>query len=104
MAFAKVLRDVQTGEAPVVSYWKQTLIASDNRIAALASDVSTYTFARPAQGGEVTVTAELRFRRLFQAEMEVRSWNSPDIVMEEARAELAVSPGWSVYLPLVATD
>jgi len=32
-AFAKVLRDVETGESLVVSYWKQALIVSDNRIA-----------------------------------------------------------------------
>jgi len=69
-AFAKVLRDVETGESPVVSYWKQALIVSDNRIPALVSDTSVYTFTAPAAGGPVTVTAELRFRRAFQAVMD----------------------------------
>ena len=81
-AFAKVLRDAQTGEQPVVSYWKQSFIVSDNRLPALGNDRSTYTFALPSGGGAVTVTAELRFRRIFQAVMEAKGWNEPDVVME----------------------
>jgi hypothetical protein len=91
-AFAKVLRDVQSGEAPVVSYWKQALIASDNRIPALGSDRSAYTFAAPPAGGAVTVTAELRFRRTFQAVMETKGWNEPDIVMEQAYTTIGITP------------
>ena len=100
-AFAKVLRDVETGESPVVSYWKQALIVSDNRIPALVSDTSVYTFTAPAAGGPVTVTAELRFRRAFQAVMDDKGWDTPDIVMEEAQATLAVQPWWDLFLPLV---
>ena len=37
IAFAQVLRDVITGESPVVSYWKQALMESENRIRALES-------------------------------------------------------------------
>ena len=33
-----------------MSYWKQALIVSDNRIPALGSDTSHYTFAAPAGG------------------------------------------------------
>jgi hypothetical protein len=101
-AFAKVLRDVSTGESPVVSYWKQTQIASDNRIPAMESDVSVYSFALPpAAGGLVTVTAELRFRRIPQPVMDAKGWTTPDIVMEEARATLYAVPTWSIFLPLV---
>ena len=100
-AFAKVLRDVETGESPVVSYWKQALIVSDNRIPAMDSDTSVYTFAAPVTGGPVTVTAELRFRRAFQAVMDAKGWETPDIVMEEAQATLSVQPWWDVFLPLV---
>jgi len=100
-AYAKVLRDVATGEAPVVSYWKQTQIVSDNRIAALESDASTYTFAAPRAGGTVTVTAELRFRRVFQEVADARGWDVPDIVMEEQETVLVAAPWWAVYLPLV---
>jgi hypothetical protein len=83
-----VLRDVQTGEEPVVSYWKQALIASDNRIPAMGSDRTAYTFAAPPGGGPVTVTAELCFRRTFQAVMDAKGWHEPDIVMEYERLVL----------------
>ena len=87
-AFAKVLRDVLTGEMPVVSYWKQALIDSDNRIPAMGRDTSLHTFAAPAGGGPVTVAAELRFRRTFQAVMDAKGWDSPDIVMEMVEVTL----------------
>ncbi len=103
-AFAKVLRDVETGESPVVSYWKQALIVEDNRIPAMGSDTSVYTFAAPVAGGPVTVTAELRFRRAFQAVMDARGWDTPDIVMEEAQTTLSVQPWWNVFLPLVIRE
>jgi hypothetical protein len=100
-AFAKVLQDVETGEAPVVSYWKQALIVSDNRIPAMASDVSTYAFAAPEAGDQVTVTVDLRFRRAFQGVMDPRGWESPDIPMESAVVSVSLRPTWQVLLPCV---
>lgn len=100
-AFAKVLRDAATGESPVVSYWKQALIVSDNRIPALEDDTSIYTFAAPAAGSPVTVTAELRFRRAFQSVMDAKGWDVPDIVMEETQTTFSVQPWWTCHLPLV---
>ena len=100
-AFAKVLRDVETGESPVVSYWKQALIVSDNRIPAFESDTSAYTFAAPRSGGAITVTAELRFRRAFQDVLDVKGWDTPDIVMERETVTMAVTPVRRLYLPLV---
>ena len=91
-AFAKVLRDVATGESPVVSYWKQALIISDNRIPAMGSHTSVYAFAAPVAGGPVTVTAELRFRRAFQSLMEARGWSTPDVVMEQRQVVLPAEP------------
>jgi hypothetical protein len=99
-AFAKVLRDVISGESPVVSYWKQTLVASDNRVPALGSDTSAYTFAALAAGGPVTVSVELRFRRVFQAVMEAKGWDTPDILMETAYVELATQAHWDLWLPV----
>jgi len=99
--FAKVLRDVESGESPVVSYWKQALIVSDNRIPALEDDTSDYAFAVPATGGPVTVTAELRFRRAFQAMMDSKGWATPDVVMEEAQIGLSTASWWDTFLPLV---
>ena len=99
--FAKVLRDVQTGESPVVSYWKQTLIASDNRLPTLGSDRSTYRFAVPSTGGHVSIAAQLLFRRAPWSILETKDWDRPDIVMEESRVTLTATPYWSLYLPLV---
>jgi hypothetical protein len=82
-AFAKVLRDVMTGQKPVVTYWKQTLIDSDNRLAAEAADVSEYRFAAPAGGGSAEIRAQLLFRRVFDDVRAERGWDIPDILMEE---------------------
>jgi hypothetical protein len=100
-AFAKVLRDVETGKVPVVTYWKQALIVSDNRIPAMGSDVSRYAFTAPVTGGQVTVTAELRFRRAFQDVMDRRGWDTPDVMMESAERSLPLRPWWGVYLPCI---
>ena len=100
-AFAKVLRDLESGEAPVVSYWKQALIESDNRIAAMESDVSSYCFAAPVVGGAVTVTAELRFRRAFQDVMDEHGWDTPDIVMEDREIAFSVGPSRALYFPTI---
>jgi hypothetical protein len=100
-AYAKVLRDVATGQAPVVSYWKQALIASDNRIPAMGGDTSRYGFALLQAHGAVTVTAELRFRRAFQALMDARGWDKSDIVMERRTSVLESRPEREIYLPLV---
>lgn len=91
VAYAKVLRDVETGESPVVNYWKQTLIESDNRIAALETDWSTYRFQ--SAEGTITVRAVVLFRRLFQELAEAKDWNMPDILMEEAEVSIPIPLG-----------
>jgi hypothetical protein len=90
-AYAKILRDVATGELPVVSYWKRSQIVSDNRIPAYGSDVSRYTFVASQTGSAVKVTARLIFRRLFQATAKAKGWDAPDIVMAEAETRLNLS-------------
>ena len=99
--FAKILQDVATGAAPVVSYWKQTHIISDTRIAAVDSDSSLYTFALSSSGGPITITAELRFRRTFQAVIDAKGWDTPDVVMEETLVVLTALDSHRLYLPLV---
>lgn len=81
VGFAKVLRDVATGDAPVISYWKQALIESDNRIAALEADVSTYAFQ--ADGSPATVTARIYFRRLYEPIADRYGWDLGEVEMEE---------------------
>ena len=101
-AYAKVLRDALSGAYPVASYWRQTFILSDNRIPAMGSDTTIYTFALPQGGGLVTVSAELLFRRMFQAEMLSRGWNSPDILLETAQLSVITPPWWTVFLPVMS--
>jgi hypothetical protein len=100
-AFAKILKDAVTGENPVVSYWKQTFIASDNRIPAKGSDTSIYIFKIPPEGGEIAVDVILLFRRTFQTDMEARGWGAPDIVMNQSRIVISAPPAWNFFLPLV---
>ncbi|MCP4534452.1 MAG: hypothetical protein GY831_24935, partial [Delftia sp.] len=78
--FAKVLQDAD-GNAPAPQ-WRSTEIIYDNRIAALATDVSHYAFAAPA-GGQAEVQATLIFRRAFKAWAEQKGWDTPDIVMAQ---------------------
>jgi len=99
--YAKVLRDVVSGEAPVASYWKQTLIESDNRIPALVADTSTYEFQAPARGGAIEVEVKLIFRRAFKSLADLKGWDVPDIVMEEMTQSISLRPAFRVYLPLV---
>ncbi len=81
--YAKILADFYTGELPTAAYWRQTRLVSDNRIAALASDVSNYTFELSAGAGEVTVEARLYLRRAFIELMAAKGWETPDILMEQ---------------------
>ena len=90
-AFAKVLRDLNSGEEPTVAYWNPTIIVSDNRIAAFGVDTSVYEFAAPP-AGTVDVEATLIFRRAFWELMQDKRWDStPDITMEQ-EAESVVIP------------
>ena len=97
--YAKILRDVATGAAPAVNYWKQTLIDSDNRIPAFGSDTSTYSFAAPPTS-EVRLTARLIYRRTFSALAAAKGWTDPDIEMALRQTAVTVRPG-PVYLPLI---
>ena len=100
-AYAKVLRDVVTGEAPVVSYWKQSLIDSDNRIAAGETARTAYTFLLPPGAAQVQVTAELRFRRLFAETAVAKGWNTTDVLMSRMEVAAGVGPKWVCYAPVV---
>ena len=100
-AYAKVLQDVITNQYPVVSYWRQTHILSDNRIPALGIAVSTYIFSNPGHGGMVTISAALFLRRTFQAEMDARDWHAADIPMEETTQTLPTEARWMQFFPMV---
>jgi len=87
--FAKLLRDAITGESPVVSYWKQTLIASDTRLPAEGQDESEFVFGAGSGGGVVSV--KLVFRRLFEPIAVRYGWPMGEIVVKEVSRE--VQPG-----------
>ncbi len=80
--YAKILKDGLTGEVPSMAHWRLVSIESDNRIPALATDVSQYTFVAPSEGA-VTVEVKLIFRRAFQQLMAWKGWDDPDIVMAQ---------------------
>jgi hypothetical protein len=102
--FAKVLRDATSGEWPVVNYWKPTFIVSDNRIAAQASDISSYRFTRPATGA-ARVLAELWFRRLFIDQVRAKDWETPDLLMASAETVVPASAfPQLVLLPLIIRE
>ena len=100
-AFAKVLQDVETGESPVVSYWKQTQIESDNRIPALETDTSNYYFSIQPGDEKIIITANLKFRRLFQDLADEKGWDMPDVLMEEDTLDLDISYQPHIFFPLI---
>jgi hypothetical protein len=79
--YAQILKDEWTGEAPTGAIWRPIRLVSDNRLAALATDISRYTFAAPPTGPS-TIEVRLVFRRAFQQLMEWKGWTDPDIIME----------------------
>jgi YVTN family beta-propeller protein len=84
--YAKLLRDVVTGEWPVVSYWRQVLIVGDTRLPALASDITRYTFSAPS--GDARITVRVVFRRLFEHLAARYRWPSGELTMAERTVEL----------------
>jgi hypothetical protein len=101
--FAKLLQDVASGQMPVISYWKQTLIAEDNRIPALASDRSVYAFELPdsIHDSAIQVSAQLIFRRVFSDVGKPKGWNVPDVTMAEAVAGMPDRRVHQLWLPAV---
>jgi hypothetical protein len=89
--YAKVLQELWTEVSPTAAYWNPTRVLSDNRLAALATDSSTYTFAAP-ESGEVQVEVSLLYRRAFAGLMAQKGWDVPDILMERTSAALTSSP------------
>ncbi|MEZ4635258.1 MAG: hypothetical protein R2856_09860 [Caldilineaceae bacterium] len=85
-AFAKVLQDDWTGEMPTGAYWRPVTLVSDTRLAAHATDTTSYLFALPSgvNAQDVTVETRLVFRRAYQQLQEWKGWTDADILMEEA--------------------
>ena len=88
-AFANVLEELWTEISPSGAYWNPTRVLYDNRIAAFATDTSTYTFPTVAND-EVIIDVTLLFRRVFIKLMAQKSWDTPDIVMEHKRIKVYI--------------
>lgn len=80
-AYAKILQELWTEITPSGAYWNPTRIVSDNRLAALATDHTHFTFEAPEEG-ELIVEVRLLFRRAFRGLMDEKGWDVPDILME----------------------
>jgi len=80
--FAKILEELWTEVSPTGAYWNHTRLVSDNRLAAMATDTSTYTFSASG-GGQVTIEVTLLYRRAFMTLMEQKEWDVPDIVVAQ---------------------
>jgi hypothetical protein len=97
---AKVLGD-DAGNSPVF-YTEATHVVSDNRIVAEATDTSVYTFEDPgAPAGSITVNARLLYRRSWKADMDVKQWDIPDVVMEQDSALLPADVSITVEAEVV---
>ncbi len=79
--YAKILEELWTGTSPSGAYWNPTRIVEDSRLAALASDTTTYVFFAP-QGRSITTDIRLIFRGAYKELMNQKGWDIPDIVME----------------------
>jgi hypothetical protein len=90
-AFAKILIELWTEVSPSGAYWNPTRILSDNRIAAMESDTTTYSFEIPegSPPPEILVSVKLLFRRAFIDLMDQKGWEVPDILMEAVQIDLS---------------
>jgi len=78
--FAKILEDFN-GNSPSPS-WRPSRILSDNRIAAFETDTSYYYFKVPFQSQNISISAQLIYRRFFKPWMTEKEFDIPDITME----------------------
>ena len=84
--YAKILKELWTNVSPTGAYWNQTVVLSDNRIPAMGSSTTSYTFTDAS--GPVTLHVRLLFRRAFIELVDQKSWDLADIVMEETTIRL----------------
>ncbi len=80
--YAKLLAEQWTNKSPTGAYWNPTYLVSDNRLAALSSDTTTYIFEIPRLE-EIQIHVRLLYRRAFIELIDQKGWQTPDILMEE---------------------
>jgi hypothetical protein len=81
--YMKVLQEIWTETYPSGAYWNPTRILSDNRLLPFETDRSEFVF----ESGDATtfeIHVRLLFRRATKELMDLKGWDVPDILMEEA--------------------
>ncbi len=84
-AYAKVLMEIWTEISPTGAYWNPTRVITDNRIPAMGSDLTTYTFKTSKVSETFEVSVRLIFRRAYIDLTDQKGWDDPDILMEEEK-------------------
>ncbi len=99
--FARVLEDWE-GVSPAPPWRNGVRVRSDTRIAANASDRSTYAFALPGDGRPATVRARLIYRRLFAAWAEEKGFDMGEVLLVEATVtpEMIAAPLLAARAPV----
>jgi hypothetical protein len=87
MVYAKILKEHWTEKVPTGSYWMQTRIVSDNRIKALDTASSEYSF-KSRLSGSVHVTVRLIYRRAFIELSDQKGWDREDIILFQKTLDL----------------
>jgi hypothetical protein len=90
--YAKILEELWTGISPTAAYWRQTALRADTRIPAKGIDVTHYEFRAPTEGGVITIRAKLIFRRAYKQLAAQKSWEVPDILMNETSLTMPILP------------
>jgi mono/diheme cytochrome c family protein len=90
--YAKILEELWTEVSPTAAYWRQTRLKADTRIPAKGVDITHYEFRAPREGGPVAIKARLLFRRAFKKLADQKSWNVPDILMNETSLTVRLAP------------
>lgn len=85
--YAKILKEKWTQVTPTGAYWNPTILVSDNRIPAMGSDSTAYTFA--GSRDTISITATLYYRRAFKELMDQKSWDVPDLLMLQREIDLS---------------
>lgn len=87
LLYARILREMWTDVVPTGAYWTHVQEVSDTRLAALTASDSNYSFAAPSSG-QVTIQVSLLYRRAYRELADWKSWEIPDILMEETTITL----------------
>ena len=80
--YAKVLQELWTQVTPTAAYWNHTRLISDNRIAAMESATSEYTFSPPTVG-TANISVKLVFRKAFIGLIDQKGWDMQDLILAE---------------------